>query len=278
MAFETLVAAFDTRDHALAAVNALKAGGFHTDDISIVDNTRMAAGKGVTPNDPRRIGLWQWMFGDINKYEANVYADTIKEGGTVVSVRVPPDQVAQASGILDLHHPINVPDRAITAGFAPVAHVETAAKEIAAVPLAATQKVAVTPKLAEVHGDTLRLAEEQLQVGKKMVETGRTRVRRFTTERDVDQDVTLHEEHAEVLRKALSAQPAELTDVDWGDSTLEVVETKEQALVSKTARLVEEVSLRKKGDDHVETIHEMLRRQQAEVEQVDASGKPIRRA
>jgi uncharacterized protein (TIGR02271 family) len=278
MAFETLVAAYDTKDHAMAAVNALKAGGFHTDDISIVDSARLAAGKGLTASDPKRIGLWQWLFGDINRYEANVYADTIKEGGTVVSVRVPQDQVAQASGILDLHHPINVPDRAITAGFAPVAHVETAHKEIASVPLAADQAVAVTPKLAQVHGDTLRLAEEQLQIGKKLVETGRTRVRRFTTERDVAQDVTLHEEHAEVLRKAVSAQPAELTDVDWADGTLEIVETKEQALVNKTARLVEEVSLRKKGDDHVETIHEKLRRQQAEVEQVDASGKPIRRA
>jgi hypothetical protein len=100
-------------------------------------------------------------------------------------------------------------------------------------------------------------------------------VRRFTTEREVAQDVTLHEEHAELLRNALS-QPAELSDVDWADAMLEVVETKEQALVSKTARVVEEVSLRKKGDDHVETIHEKLRRQQAEVQQVDATGKPRR--
>jgi uncharacterized protein (TIGR02271 family) len=279
MAYETLVAAFDTKDHAMAAVNALKTGGFHSDDISIVDGARLAGGKGVAPNAAKSIGLWQWLFGDVAKYEANVYAQTVNEGGTVVSVRVPPDQVAQAAGILDLHNPININDRAITAGFAPVAHVETAAKTIAAAtPLAAAQSVAVTPKLAEVHGDTLRLAEEQLQVGKKMVETGRTRVRRFTTESDVAQDVTLHEEHAEVLRKALAQQPAQLADIDWADGTLEVVETKEQALVNKVARLVEEVSLRRKGDDHVETIHEKLRRQQAEVEQVDATGKPIRRA
>jgi hypothetical protein len=39
-----------------------------------------------------------------------------------------------------------------------------------------------------------------------------------------------------------------------------------------------EVSLRTKGADHLETIHEKLRRQQAEVEQLDATGKPIRRA
>jgi uncharacterized protein (TIGR02271 family) len=278
MAIETLVAAFDTKEHATAAVNALKAGGFHSDDISIIDSSSLATGKGAAATDPKQAGLWQRLFGDdINKYEANVYSDTIKGGGTVVAVRVPQDQVAQAGGILDLHHPINVSDRAITGGFAPVAHVEAAAKTIAAVPLAADQAVAVTPKLAEVHADTLRLAEEQLQIGKKMLETGRTRVRRFTTEREVAQDVTLHEEHAELLRKALS-QPAELADIDWADATLEVVETKEQALVSKTARVVEEVSLRKKGDDHVETIHEKLRRQQAEVEQLDATGKPTRRA
>jgi len=278
MAFETLVAAFDTKEHATAAVNALKAGGFHSDDISIFDHSRVTSGTAVVGTAPRPPGLWQRLFGDdLNLYEAKVYSSTIDDGGTVVTVRVPRDQVAQASGILDLYHPINVHDRAVTTGLAPAAHVETAAKAIAAVPLAKEQTVAVTPKLAAVHSDTLRLAEEQLQVGKKLVETGRTRVRRFTTERDVSEDVTLHEEHAEVLRQAISA-PAELKDVDWADGELEVIETKEQALVSKTARVVEEVSLKKKGDDHVETIHEKLRRQEAEVQQVDATGKPTRRA
>ena len=278
MAYETLVAAFDTKEHATAAVDALKAGGFHSDDIGLFDHSRLKVGKEAIGTAPKQAGLWQWLFGrDLNLYEANVYGSTIDDGGTVVAVRVPPDQVAQASGILDVHHPINVHDRAVTAGIAPAAHVETAAKALAATPLAKVQSIAVTPKLAQVHSDTLRLAEEQLQIGKKIIETGRTRVRRFTTERDVAQDVTLHEEHAEVLRQAI-AQPAELTDVDWADGELEVVESKEQALVSKTARVVEEVSLKKKGDDHVETIHEKLRRQEAEVQQVDSGGKPIRRA
>jgi uncharacterized protein (TIGR02271 family) len=277
MAFETLVAAYDTHEHAMAAVNALKAGGFHTDDISVFDDARLAVvGKSTTA--PKPAGLWQRLFGDdLNKYEATVYGDTVSGGGTVVSVRVPEDQVAQATGILDLHRPLDVHDRAVTTGVAAAAHVDAAAKAIAAKPLANDQAVAVTPKLAEIHSDTLKLAEEQLQVGKKMVQTGRTRVRRFTTESEVSQDVTLHEEHAEVLRKALS-KPAELGEIDWADREIEVVETKEQALVSKTARVVEEVSLRTKGDDHIETIHEKLRRQQAEVEQLDATGKPSRRA
>ena len=107
-----------------------------------------------------------------------------------------------------------------------------------------------------------------------MVETGRTRVRRFTTEREVSADVTLHEEHAEVMRHAV-ADPAYVGDVDWEDRTIEVVETAEQALVNKTARVVEEILLKKVGSERVETVHEKLRRQQTEIQQIDARGRPI---
>src|SRR5262249_35791486 len=160
---------------------------------------------------------------------------------------------------------IDVHDRAVTSGVATAATVESATNAIAEAPVVAEQKVAVTPKIAETHGEVLRLAEEQLQVGKQMVETGKTRVRRFTTEREVSADVTLHEEHAEVLRRSIS-EPVKIGDLDWSDRSIEVVETDEQALVSKTARIVEEVALDKIGTDHIETVHEKLRRQQAEVE------------
>ena len=275
-AYETLVAAYDTPEHAMAAVNALKAGGFHSDDISTFDRSRLTPGKDPLTR-PKHAGLWQRLFGnDIHQYEAHVLGETVESGGTVLSVRVPQDQVAQAAGILDLHHPVDVHDRAVTSGIAQPAHVEAATKSMAAVPLARDQGVAVTSKLAQTQPGTLKLAEEHLDVGKKRIETGRTRVRRFTTERDVAEDVTLHDEHAEVLRTAVS-QPGALSEADWADREIEVTETKEQALVNKTARVVEEVSLRSKGEEHVETIHEKLRRQEAEVQQVDASGQPRRR-
>jgi Domain of unknown function (DUF2382) len=119
-------------------------------------------------------------------------------------------------GILDLHRPIDVQDRAVTSGIATSATVDSAARAIAESPIAAVQKVAVTPKVAETHDEVLRRAEEQLQVGKKNLETGRTRVRRFTTEREVAEDVTLHEEHAEVLRRAIT-EPVKAADLDWSD-------------------------------------------------------------
>ena len=275
MVYETLVAVFDTPGHAAAAADALKAGGFHENDMSVFDNARLSTGTSALAQSVKEAGLWHRLFGGkVLEYGAAVYGQTVARGGTVISLRVLDSEVAHATGILDLHRPIDVHDRAVTSGIAPAAKVETAAKTVTAAPITVEQKVAVTPRIAETHVEILRLAEEQLQVGKQMVEMGRTRVRRFTTEREVSADITLHEEHAEVLRRAVT-DPAYVGDVDWEDRAIEVVETAEQALVSKTARVVEEVSLKKVGSEHVETVHEKLRRQQAEIEHVDVSGKPM---
>ena len=182
--------------------------------------------------------------------------------------------VAHAIAILDLHRPLDVHDRAVTSGIAPAAHVEALEKKVNAVPLADVQQVAVPPKLAKANDAALRLAEEQLQVGKQLVESGRTRVRRFVTERPVSAKVTLHEEHAEVLRRAIT-DPKFVANVDWADKQIEVVETAEHALANKTARIVEEVSWRKVGTDRVETVSDKIRRQQVEIERVGPDGKVI---
>ena len=165
-------------------------------------------------------------------------------------------------------------DRAVTTGVAPPAHVEAVQRKLETLPLAAVQQVAVSPKLAAAQPEVLRLAEEQLEIGKQMIETGRTRVRRFVTERDVTHDVTLHHEHAEVLRKAIS-DPNYVGEIDWADGTIEAIETAEHAVVKKTARVVEEVSLRQFGSDHVETIRDKLRRHEVAFERIGPDGKVI---
>jgi uncharacterized protein (TIGR02271 family) len=273
MAYETIVAVFDTRAHAEAAVKALKAGGFADANISLFDEAHLKSGKAAAA--AKEAGLWHRLFGgDVYKHEAAVYGQTIERGGAVISVRVLDSEVAHATAILDIHRPVDVHDRAVTTGIAPAAHVEAVEKKLDAVPLAARQKVAVSPKLAAVHDEVLRLAEEQLQVGKKMTETGRTRVRRFVTEREASANVTLHEEHAEVLRRAVT-DPKFVGTIDWADKTIEIVETAEQALVNKTARIVEEVSLKKIGSDHVEAVKDKIRRRRVEIERVGPDGKPL---
>src|SRR6516162_3547442 len=149
--YQTNVSAFDNAAQAQAAVEGLKAGGFHADDISAFDRNRVGL---------REPGLWQRMFGGaLAQHEADVYSQSLQQGGMVVSVRVPDGEVAHATGILDIHRPIDVHDRAVTTGLAPAARVEAAAASIAAPPIAAVQTVAVSPKLAEAHDEILRLAE-----------------------------------------------------------------------------------------------------------------------
>jgi len=139
MAYQTIVAAFDTSAHAQAAVEALKAGGFHADDISMFDRNRVGL---------REPGLWQRMFGGgLAQHEADVYTQSLERGGMVVSVRVPDSEIAHATGILDIHRPIDVKDRAITTGLAPAAKVEAVAAAIAPKPIAIERCLPNWPRL-----------------------------------------------------------------------------------------------------------------------------------
>jgi hypothetical protein len=173
VSYQIVVATFDSAVRATAAVEALKVGGFHPDDTIVFDKNRVGL--------LREPGLWRRIFGDgLALHEAEVYGQSLERFGVIVAVRVTGDEVAHATGILDIHRPIDVHDRAVTTGIAPADRVEAAAASIAAAPIAAEQRVAVSPKLAEAHDEVLRLAEEQLEVGKRMVEAGMTRVRRFS--------------------------------------------------------------------------------------------------
>lgn len=119
----------------------------------------------------------------------------------------------------------------------------------------------------------ISLAEEQLNVGKRLVQEGTTRIRRFVTERPVEAQVTLHEEHAQVIRRVIS-DPDYVKNIDWTDKTVEVTETVEEADVTKSAHIAEEVVIRKEGADYVKTLRDKVRRQQVEVERLPGRDLP----
>ena len=72
--------------------------------------------------------------------------------------------------------------------------------------------------------------------------------------------------------------PAVLANIDWDwtDSTIEMVETREEAVISKTARVAEEIMLRKGQTERTETITDTVRKQQVEIERIDEQGNVIR--
>jgi uncharacterized protein (TIGR02271 family) len=261
MAYEKVVAVFDTSEHAQNAVRALKAGGFSADDISVVNNETLddRGAKVATES-----GFWHRLFGsDIDLHEAKVYGHTVNGGGSVVTLRAPDTLVKRAVDILHTHNPVDVNQRAASLGIiaAAAAPITSATSQTAAKVASAVIPTVRTDK----DGEVIRLAEEQLNVGKRQVAAGMTRVRRFVTEKPVETQVTLHEEHASVARRAIT-DPSYVRDIDWSDRTIEVNETAEEAVVSKSARVVEEVVVGKEGSDRIETVKDKVRRQQVEVE------------
>src|ERR1700723_3182176 len=156
MAYETLVAVYDTPPHAEAAVKALKAAGFDGSDISMFASGPLKAGRTSLSPGVKEAGLWHRLFGtDVHEHEANIYGQTVEDGGVVISVRVPESEVAHASAVLNIHPPGGGLDRAVPSGIAAAGHVEAVERKLAAVPPADEQQVAVSPKLPEAQPDAL---------------------------------------------------------------------------------------------------------------------------
>lgn len=112
---------------------------------------------------------------------------------------------------------------------------------------------------------TLPVVREELQVGKREVQTGAFRVYSRATETSVSENVTLREEHASIDRHAVD-RPA--TAADMREGVVEVRETAERPVVEKTARVVEEVVVGKQATERSETINETLRGTEVEVERI----------
>jgi uncharacterized protein (TIGR02271 family) len=118
-----------------------------------------------------------------------------------------------------------------------------------------------TPRTGE---EVLPLAEEELTVGKRLVNRGTTRIRRFVVETPVEEAVNLHSEHVSVERRPASGS-ANVANPEFTDRTVEFTETDEEAVVAKTAHVKEEVVINKEATDRTETVRDTVRREDVEI-------------
>jgi uncharacterized protein (TIGR02271 family) len=119
-------------------------------------------------------------------------------------------------------------------------------------------------------------------VGKRSVESGTVRVRSYIVERPVEENVELTSERLEVERRPVN-RPVSAADTHdaFREQSIEVTETKEEPVISKEARVVEEVVLSKNAQKRQEQVRETARRSEVAVdrtndpERVRAAAKPI---
>jgi uncharacterized protein (TIGR02271 family) len=258
---EIIVAVYDTEAHADAAVRDLETAHVPPEAISRHAGTGSApGGTASNANSVRGQGFWSSLLGGEPDHDTAVYDRSLESGSSVVTVRVPGEHVDGVTRILERHDPIDIDERA--ASFGLDANRTT--------PATAGEPVSHEAALRNGDEQVIPVSEEQLTIGKRLVNRGTTRIRRFVVETPVEENVTLHTERVSIDRRPASAG-ARVDDADFTDRTIEVTETDEEAVVGKTARVKEEVVVQKEATDRVETVRDTVRRQDVEIERDDPS-------
>jgi len=266
MAQEKIVTLFDSATQAEAAKRNLVKAGFSDRDISLISGERLEQ-EGHAVRHP---SLWQRLFGHtVDQDQADVYTKAMDKGGVVLTIRTEEEKLARAMTILHSHDTVDVPSRmqsSVENGTPAPGINPTAGKQFAG----ETNDRPAEPLRTSLTGDEseediLRLAEEQVEVGKRLVSEGSTRVRRYTVTDTVSEDISLHEQHADIFRRSVN-EPALAGEVDWSEKTVEVAETHEQPVINKTTHVKEEVVVRTDGSDRTETINDTVRRQEVDID------------
>ncbi len=264
----TVVGLIDNRAEAEDAVQDLITEGFEPNHIHIVasdyDEEAESGFRGLLV----KLGLLETQRKELGLplEHTDYYSEGVRRGGFLITVETDEAEADRAVDVLEDHGAVDIEERAAewhkSGWTAPTGTSEGAAGTPAPSPSVAPAR--------EGEAARIPVVEEELKVGKRALQRGGVRVYSRVTEQPVSESVTLREEHVNVERRPVD-RPA--TDVDLGafkEGTIELVETAEEAVAAKEARVVEEVVVSKGVEEHTETVEDTVRRTEVEVEKLDA--------
>jgi stress response protein YsnF len=303
-----VVAVFRNATDAQGAVNELKSRGFSENNIYVssgkdtgTDTGRLgttgayddATGDTSMPREGGFTGWLKSLFGGDESHEHyRGYESAYSSGNTVVSVDTDEEHENDVSDVLNRFSPVDVrtddtgtaegirtPNTGNAGYQGSRSDYRNASEELgrpltttgsAGVPQPAMAAAEARAQYGSAENQAIPVVEEQIQVGKRAVVRGGVRVFSRVTERPVEEQVRLREEHVRVDRQPVN-RPANEADFRTGrDQVIEVQEFAEEAVVSKQARVVEEVRVNKEAAERTETVRDTVRRTDVEVENLDA--------
>ncbi len=126
----------------------------------------------------------------------------------------------------------------------------------------------------QADSDWMIRQEEQIQVGKEMLETGRVRLHKYVDVESIEQPVHLYREEFEIERIPISGD--ERVSGSISEGVQEIVLHEERAVLRKELVPVERVRLRTRQVEQDTTVRDEIRRERIEVEpdQQFASNRP----
>jgi len=246
-----IVAVYDEAEHARQTAAGLGSCGLQTTDYALLtadgesDGTLIdgSASGGDLESALRGLGL--------PEDEAQLYSQGLDHGVSLVVVRAGETQAEAVAEALQRH---------------PIVDIDALAEEWASEAEGGDEASDQKHESESGEQQTLQSVEERLHVGKRVTQAGQIRVHTRVEERPVEERVTLHEEEVHVERRPVDRKLSpEEAEGFLADRTVEVTATREQAVIAKEARVVEEVVIGKTGREREEVIKDTVRRTTLEV-------------
>ncbi len=295
---QTVVGLFNKQSEAQEAVQQLIAKGFSNSNIDLSAGTSRSDMNesssqdfDLDNNNEHESGVTKFfknLFGsddDTSNDQVSKYSTAASRGSSIVTVHAQSaDEAGRAADLLDEYGAINVDEDADgygSTGAAPVGVFnETAGASASTVETDTTGTFDEANTISSMQdtnagATSIPVIEEELQVGKRTVETGGARLRSRIVERQVEENLRLKEERVYVNRNPVN-RTATSADFDtFKEGEVEMKEYAEIPVVSKEARVVEEVSLGKETSERDETVRDTVRKTEVDVENIPAATQKI---
>jgi len=263
---EVLTAMYDERSDADIAVEKLVQAGIERSSIQVLPDsstTGYSSSEAASYDHSRdEGGFWAALknlfMPDEDKYS---YAEGMSRGSAVLTVTVQDAEIETATSILEEHGSVDVQQRETewrAGGWGGYSNPSTIEEDDRPASSPAT-----TPEPAS---GSIPIAEENLNVGKRVEDRGTVRVRSYAVDQPVTRDIDLRNETVKVETRPVDRAAATDGDELFGEKVIEARETAEVPIVSKETRVTGEVGLRKVTENRNETVSDSVRRVDTEVE------------
>ncbi|MET0430350.1 MAG: YsnF/AvaK domain-containing protein [Microvirga sp.] len=278
MSQQTLTAFFDSRSDATEAVTALVSAGIPRTSVRVTpesDNGSYKRSDRSSYDHNKDEGgffssLADFIMPDEDRY---AYAEGMSRGGVTVSVATADaSQLAAAMDILEDHGAVDMDERETSwksegwTGYTPGSAISADANTgSGATGLSGSAATTRRDTSGAVGDEVIPIVEENLRVGKRDVSHGRVRIRSYVVETPVSESVSLREETVHVERRPVD-RAVTGNEALFQERTIEAEERSEEAVVSKEARVKEELVVRKDVEQRTETVQDTVRRTEVDVD------------
>ncbi|UVW27142.1 YsnF/AvaK domain-containing protein [Massilia sp. H6] len=297
----TLVAVFDNRTDAQNAMNELLSSGFSREEVRLSGSDTGSASTTASDTDTDSgfgsgiKNFFSDLFSDSDEH-VDRYQGALSSGKNVITLTADSlDEVERAADIIEGFGPVDIDEHASGTGAGvPGAMLSGSQSGMSSSSMSAQsgssgQQGSLTGSslqrdtsshMGGAGSDAARsnatqsipVVEEQLKVGKREVQRGGVRIFSRVVETPVNETIGLREEHVDVQRRQVDQPLDPLDSTAFKEQTIEMRETSEEAVVEKSARIVEEVTIGKQVNERQEQISDSVRHTEVDVEQLGTTG------